>query len=100
MRLFAGMAVPGWAPVVFGLALVLLGQLLTTTLSFLLFVLGGRNTATFLPLRQYADYVEEVRTVSRNSGATVPLLSGSAAADDGCPRNIPRRPAGAAHSRA
>ena len=61
IRLFTNLAIPGWATYTGGLLLVLFVLILATTSSFLFFVLNNRNMASFVPLRDYSLYVQEVR---------------------------------------
>ena len=63
IRLFTEMAIPGWATYSSGFLLVLLVLVVTTASSFLLFVLNNRNMASFLPARDYAYFVEDVKQV-------------------------------------
>lgn len=61
IRLFTGLAVPGWATYTSGLLLVLFVLILATTSNFLLFLLGSRNMASFLPLRDCSYYVHDIK---------------------------------------
>jgi hypothetical protein len=62
-RMFFNPVYVGWGTlfVTLLLLLLLLGQFLTATVSFLLNVLSTRNGATFLPLRDYQFYIEHMR---------------------------------------
>jgi glycosyltransferase involved in cell wall biosynthesis len=68
IRLFTPLAVPGWATYSSGLLLVLLSVVLATALGFLLFVLGSRNMASFLPIRDYAFYIESLKRAFPTKG--------------------------------
>jgi hypothetical protein len=61
IRLFTDLGIPGWATYTGGLLLVLFVLILATTSSFLFFVLNNRNMASFVPLRDYSLYVQEVK---------------------------------------
>jgi hypothetical protein len=61
IRLFTDLGIPGWATYTGGLLLVLLMLILATASSFLFFVLNNRNMASFVPLRDYSLYVQEVK---------------------------------------
>jgi glycosyltransferase involved in cell wall biosynthesis len=63
IRLFTDLAVPGWATYTSGLLLVLFVLILATTSNFLLFLLGNRNMASFLPLRDCSLYVHDIKRV-------------------------------------
>jgi hypothetical protein len=60
VRLFTNLAIPGWATMAAGLAVLVLGQsiLLATVFSFV--TLSGRQGSHFLPRRDHADYVARV----------------------------------------
>lgn len=60
IRLFTELAIPGWATMATGLAVIVLGQsvLLATVFSFV--TLSGRQGSHFLPRRDYAHYVGRV----------------------------------------
>ncbi len=61
IRLFTDLAVPGWATYTIGLLLVLFVLILSTTSNFLLFVLGSRNTASFIPLRDCSLFIHDIK---------------------------------------
>jgi glycosyltransferase involved in cell wall biosynthesis len=61
IRLFTNLAIPGWATYTGGLLAVLFVLILATTSSFLFFVLNNRNRASFVPLRDYSLYVQDVK---------------------------------------
>jgi polyisoprenyl-phosphate glycosyltransferase len=64
IRLMTDRAIPGWATSSVGLLLVLLSQVLLLSLVFCLFILGGRQSSSFLPCRDYAHFVRGVETLS------------------------------------
>lgn len=68
IRLFTPLAVPGWATYSSGLLLVLLAVVLATAMGFLLFVLGTRNMASFLPIRDYPFYIESLKRAFPTKG--------------------------------
>ena len=61
IRLFTDLAVPGWATYTIGLLLVLFVLILSTTSNFLLFVLGSRNMASFIPLRDCSLFIHDIK---------------------------------------
>ena len=56
-------AVPGWVAYATGTLAIVLMQLITIAASFTFFMLSGRTTLGFVPLRDYAWFVEEVAEV-------------------------------------
>jgi hypothetical protein len=64
IRLFTDLAIPGWATVTVGLLLVMLTQAVTISLIFILMMLSGRQSSTFLPIRDYAYFVAGVRSLA------------------------------------
>jgi len=63
IRLFTKLAVPGWATYSAGLLLILLVLLGATTSGFLLSVLGNRNMASFLPVRDSSFQIQDIETI-------------------------------------
>jgi glycosyltransferase involved in cell wall biosynthesis len=61
VRLFTTLAIPGWATSTLGILLVILtlGIMLAFLFSFI--ILSGRHGSSFLPCRDYAYFVQEVR---------------------------------------
>ena len=57
------LAIPGWATYTSGLLLVMLIQILSTSASFLFFVLNNRNASSFLPLRDYSLFIKKIKRV-------------------------------------
>lgn len=60
MRYGFGVALPDWAPVVAVGGAAMLLQMFTTILIFVFIVLSGRDSASFLPLRDYKYFVERL----------------------------------------
>lgn len=58
VRLFTDAAIPGWASTVGGIIVALLAQLLTIALLLTGLTLVGRSNANFIPLRDYAYFVD------------------------------------------
>jgi hypothetical protein len=58
VRLFSSLAIPGWATTAAGLTLVLMVQLIMLAGFFTMFTLGGRDTASFIPIRDYHYFVD------------------------------------------
>jgi hypothetical protein len=67
VRLATSLAVPGWATTAFGALLVLLLQSVMLSVAFSFMILSGRQGASFLPCRDYAYYVGDVKTMYRAS---------------------------------
>jgi hypothetical protein len=57
IRLLTDVAIPGWATSAAGILIIVLLQLLTLMFVFVFLVLGGRESAQFLPLRDYVFFV-------------------------------------------
>jgi glycosyltransferase involved in cell wall biosynthesis len=53
-------AIPGWATYTVGLLLILLSQAMIAFVAFVFLTLNNRQTATFLPIRDYQYFVEEL----------------------------------------
>jgi glycosyltransferase involved in cell wall biosynthesis len=54
-------AIPGWAATILGLLLVLLTLGIMLAVQFSFVILAGRQGSTFLPCRDYAHFIKEVR---------------------------------------
>jgi hypothetical protein len=63
LRVFTNLAIPGWATYAFGILLVLTVQLLMTMMVFVFVVLGGRESSSFLPIRDHGYFVERTLTL-------------------------------------
>jgi hypothetical protein len=63
VRLFTHLAIPGWATVSAGILLVILLQTILSAIIFSFIILSGRNGAVFLPVRDYAFFVDDLTTV-------------------------------------
>ncbi len=59
VRLFTAVSIPGWTTLAIGLLVVLIAQLLTTSLAVIVTVMMNRSSLGFLPLRDYAYFVEK-----------------------------------------
>jgi hypothetical protein len=60
IRLFTELAIPGWATMASaGLATILANSILLS-LAFSFLILRGRNTAMFIPLRDYTYFIQGV----------------------------------------
>ena len=53
----SGAAMPSWAPFAIALIVLLVFQAFAVSLTFVFVILGGRDSSTFLPLRDYQYYV-------------------------------------------
>jgi hypothetical protein len=66
VRLFTALAIPGWATAAFGLLALLLSQTFFIALYFAGTVLHGRNAYTFLPSRDHAHMVANLKSIRVN----------------------------------
>jgi glycosyltransferase involved in cell wall biosynthesis len=72
LRLFTNLAIPGWATYAFGILLVLTVQLLMTMMVFAFVVLGGRDSSSFLPIRDHVYFVERMMALWPRPNNQVP----------------------------
>jgi glycosyltransferase involved in cell wall biosynthesis len=63
IRFATDWAIPGWAMSMMGMIFVMLFQIATFLVVFTFVVLGARNRATFLPMRDYPYFVMKFYTV-------------------------------------
>lgn len=63
IRLVTDLAIPGWATYVVALLLIILMQAVSLSLFFIFIVLSNRDNASFLPERDYVNFIADVRTV-------------------------------------
>jgi glycosyltransferase involved in cell wall biosynthesis len=63
VRLFTELAIPGWATYVIALLLIILMQAVTLSLFFIFLILNNRNSAGFLPAKDYRYYISEAHEV-------------------------------------
>ncbi len=64
IRLVTDLAIPGWATYVVALLLIILIQAVTLSLFFIFLVLSNRDTASFLPERDYVHFISRVTEIS------------------------------------
>jgi polyisoprenyl-phosphate glycosyltransferase len=64
IRLFTDLAIPGWATYVIGILLLLLMQASMMSAIFVFMVLSFRQSASFLPARDYVYYVANTEEIS------------------------------------
>jgi len=64
VRLFSGLAIPGWATYTTGILLLLLSQMAMMSFLLVFFVLSSRAASTFIPARDYKVFVKGVRRVA------------------------------------
>ena len=69
--LFTDGAIPGWATYAAGTLAIILIQFITVAISFTFTVLSRRSNLGFVPLRDYALFVADVRNVYRGAEAGV-----------------------------
>ena len=65
IRLSTDLAIPGWATTVFGVLLIILLQATLFLFVFSFMILAGRNSASFLPRRDYIYFVGSKEEVYR-----------------------------------
>src|SRR5262249_46525545 len=63
IRLWTPLAIPGWATYTAGLVMVLLVQLLGIAFSLVFSLISNRTTMLFVPVRDYAVFVEKLETL-------------------------------------
>jgi len=63
VRLFTDRAIPGWATYATGTLAIIMIQFITIAASFTFFMLSSRTNLGFVPLRDYALFVEEVMNI-------------------------------------
>jgi glycosyltransferase involved in cell wall biosynthesis len=63
LRLATSLAIPGWASSTAGLFLIVLMQAMMLSFVFCFVILGDRNGATFLPIRDYLYYIGSTYTL-------------------------------------
>lgn len=59
IRLTTSLAIPGWATYAFGLLVVILLHMTSLALVFVFTTLHSRNYSTFMPRREYRDFIAE-----------------------------------------
>jgi len=64
VRLFSGLAIPGWATYTTGILLVLLHQMAMMSFLLVFVVLSSRAASTFIPARDYKFFVKRVTRVA------------------------------------
>ncbi len=60
IRLATNLAIPGWATFTISLSMILLVQAIMLTTLFSFVILSGRNHSTFLPRRDYENYLLDI----------------------------------------
>ena len=65
IRLSTNLAIPGWTTTVFGVLLIILLQATMFLVVFSFMILAGRNSASFLPTRDYVHFVGSKEEVYR-----------------------------------
>ncbi|MGC2659829.1 MAG: glycosyltransferase [Bryobacteraceae bacterium] len=64
LRVFTSLPIPGWTTLSIGLLLILVAQLLTTSLAVIFSVMMNRSQLGFLPLRDYSYFILGHRLIS------------------------------------
>ncbi len=59
IRIFTDRAIPGWATYMTGTLAIIMIQMITIAASFTFFILANRTNLGFIPLRDYALFIEE-----------------------------------------
>lgn len=72
IRLFTTVAIPGWAMIVTGIALIMLSQAGLLALIFIFMIQRSRAAPSFIPARDYEIFVESMRCI-REPGASLQL---------------------------
>jgi hypothetical protein len=60
IRLFTAYAIPGWATTAMGITSLLFTNALLLATMFVFFVLSGRTSTPFIPLRDFGKFVDSV----------------------------------------
>jgi hypothetical protein len=66
VRFATTLAIPGWATATAGVLMVILLQAFLLSFIFIFIVLHGRNTIGFLPIRDYAFFIEGTQRIDRH----------------------------------
>lgn len=72
VRLFTSLAIPGWATSTSGILFVILLNALMLCLTYVIFLLQARNSATFIPARDCEYYIGPAVTIAERSENGVP----------------------------
>jgi polyisoprenyl-phosphate glycosyltransferase len=67
VRMFSGLAIPGWATNTIGLLLILVIQSLLVSLMPIFSIMMNRNQLGFLPVRDYGYFISREATVFQRS---------------------------------
>jgi hypothetical protein len=59
IRIFTNQAIPGWATYTTGVLAIIMIQFITIAASFTFFMLSSRTNLGFVPLRDYALFVDD-----------------------------------------
>jgi hypothetical protein len=63
IRLGTGLSIPVWATYATGFLLVALLQIVCIAIVFIFIVLAGRDSSSFLPIRDYSYFVQDFRDI-------------------------------------
>jgi polyisoprenyl-phosphate glycosyltransferase len=63
IRLFTHRAIPGWATYATGALAIIAIQMITLAAGFTFFMLSRRTNLGFVPLRDYALFIEEAKDI-------------------------------------
>lgn len=66
IRLFTGLAIPGWATYAAGTLAIILIQCLTIAASFTFFMLSSRTSMGFIPLRDHTLFIAAASEIYRS----------------------------------
>jgi glycosyltransferase involved in cell wall biosynthesis len=64
IRLVTDLAIPGWATYATAMLLIILMQALTLSLFFIFLVLNNRDNASFIPERDYQQFISDIRDIT------------------------------------
>jgi polyisoprenyl-phosphate glycosyltransferase len=67
VKMFTGLAIPGWATNTIGLLLILVSQSLLVSLMLIFSIMMNRNHLGFLPIRDYGFFISREATVFQRS---------------------------------
>ena len=69
----SGAVMPSWAPFAIALIVLLVVQAFAVSLTFVFVILGGRDSSTFLPLRDYQYYVLDCVPLASLQNERIPV---------------------------
>jgi glycosyltransferase involved in cell wall biosynthesis len=75
MRFGMGVGIPQWALLTLAVTLIMLPQFLMLALIFVFLILSGRDSSSFLPIRDYVFFVQKLHTLYEPQRVEIPTGS-------------------------